>query len=335
MRSNDEAAFTIKMAGYEDLMKIRKMAVDNAVTRLSSARSITENEIREVRKQDLEGLEKLLKRENARIYKACDTHGKMAGFIIVLLAFEHTVTGEFQADINEIYVLPEKRRQGIGSLLLAKAEKFIHSKGLNYSSLELLSDNKAAISFFQKHGYVEEIKILVMKPFIPREPENIPFNVRPATTFDFPKIRELAVESAIYSKPSQRDIDDEMLKELFHLRMFDPIEARQKRDSFFLIAEADSGEFAGFILAERERDHFCNTPQLKVVNIAVHEAYWGKKAAQALYNSFLRIAVDEQVPYITGVIASENRRSWLFFSRIWKAVEERKIIARKFSAVQR
>jgi ribosomal protein S18 acetylase RimI-like enzyme len=324
-----ELNLSVKMAGYEDLAKIKKLAIENAVTRLSSLRGMSPEQIREIRAKDLEGIEKLLKKENTRIYIALNESGHLIGFVIVMLAFEHILTGEFQAEINDLYVLPEYRRKKAATLLLAMAEKFVHFKGLKYVSAEILTENPGAMAFFRERGYIEEVKILMTTGYEPKDREYAEFPVRFAKVYDFSKIRQLAMDSSIYSKPPTRDIDEEMMRELYALRMVDPIEARQSRDAFYLVAENQNREFVGFLLAEKEKDFFCNAPQLKLLNIAVKNEYWGKKVAHALFNQFLKAAKEENTQFIIGVIATANRRSWLFFSRVWKAREERSILAKK------
>ncbi|MDQ7825480.1 MAG: GNAT family N-acetyltransferase [Candidatus Eremiobacteraeota bacterium] len=325
----EDLGFSVALAGYEDIGAIRRLAIDHAPLRRFSRRRLSDGEMKDIRARDLEGIEELLKKENARIYRAADRAGKLAGFIIVMLACEHQMTGEFQAEINDLFVIPEFRRQGVGALLLHKAEQFTRSKGLKYVSVEAISENIPAVSFFQKHGFVEEIKILMMDSVTPREGSFGDYSVRLAKTFDFPRIRDLALETVLFSIPPERDIDDEMIRELYMLRMVDNVQSRLSWNTFYLVAETPSGGFAGFILAEREDDFFCNVPQVKVMNIAVKEEYRGKKVAQALFNQLLIHVKEEQIPYMTGVIATANRRSWLFFERIWKALEERKVLAKK------
>lgn len=319
--------FPIATAGYQDLPTIRRMAEDAAAVRASRARGLDETTMRRIRADDLAGVEKLLRRENVRIYKAT-SDGAVVGFIIVMLAFEHWVTGEFQAEINDLYVAPAYRRRGIARALLAKAERFVHSKGLKYLAVEVFADNVPALTLLERCGFVEEIKVLVREP-APRASVYPDFAVRSATAADFPQIRALAADTIVHSKPSNREIDLDMLRELYAMRLYDPVEARAARDAFYLVAETPGREMAGFLLAEKERDFFCNALQLKVVDIAVRPHLWGTHAAHALFNRLLALAREEEIPFVTGVIAAENRRSWLFFRKMWSCVEERRLLVRR------
>jgi [ribosomal protein S18]-alanine N-acetyltransferase len=75
-----------------------------------------------------------------------ESGGNVAGFILAELAPDegHIIT----LDVLEIY-----RRQGIGSLLLAAAEKEAASRGGKRMVLETATSNKAAIALWREHSY--------------------------------------------------------------------------------------------------------------------------------------------------------------------------------------
>ena len=52
-----------------------------------------------------------------------------------------------------IYVEPELRRQGIGSMLLEEAEAICREKGYITMTLNVGAPNSAAVSFYDKHGF--------------------------------------------------------------------------------------------------------------------------------------------------------------------------------------
>jgi len=55
--------------------------------------------------------------------------------------------------IITIDVLPKARRFGVGSILLAAAEKQLRDSNCEHVILEAAVDNAAALSFYKKHGY--------------------------------------------------------------------------------------------------------------------------------------------------------------------------------------
>ena len=72
--------------------------------------------------------------------------GQVAGFILAELAPD-------EGHIITLDVLEKYRRQGIGSLLLAAAEKEAVSRGGTRMVLETATNNKAGIALWRKHGY--------------------------------------------------------------------------------------------------------------------------------------------------------------------------------------
>jgi len=62
------------------------------------------------------------------------------------------------AEVDEFFVLPEKRRSGAGSKLLLAAEREFSRRGCTNVSLQLSKDNKLAREFYSRHGYTERSK---------------------------------------------------------------------------------------------------------------------------------------------------------------------------------
>jgi ribosomal protein S18 acetylase RimI-like enzyme len=55
--------------------------------------------------------------------------------------------------VQNIYVVPERRGEGIGSELLSRAERRLHADGAEVISLETMADNERARAFYRRHGY--------------------------------------------------------------------------------------------------------------------------------------------------------------------------------------
>jgi ribosomal-protein-alanine N-acetyltransferase len=81
-----------------------------------------------------------------------EVSSKIAGFILTELAPD-------EGHIITLDVLEGYRRQGIGSLLLAAAEKEAASRGGKRMVLETATTNKAAIALWKKHGYRQLVTI--------------------------------------------------------------------------------------------------------------------------------------------------------------------------------
>lgn len=66
--------------------------------------------------------------------------------------------GEFEQDVTRgvvenLYVTPDSRREGIGSALLARAEATLTDRGADVISLGVMATNEAARRFYRSHGY--------------------------------------------------------------------------------------------------------------------------------------------------------------------------------------
>ncbi len=69
------------------------------------------------------------------------------------VGFVLTAHGKSWGYIVTIDVLAPHRRSGVGSLLLAEAERRLDTEGVREIGLETATDNTAAIAFWRKHGY--------------------------------------------------------------------------------------------------------------------------------------------------------------------------------------
>jgi ribosomal protein S18 acetylase RimI-like enzyme len=75
---------------------------------------------------------------------------KIVGFLVGHCV---RVKGEQIGHIITIDILAEARRSGLGTELMALAEKRLGESGCRRISLEVAVDNSGAIAFYQRHGY--------------------------------------------------------------------------------------------------------------------------------------------------------------------------------------
>lgn len=66
--------------------------------------------------------------------------------------------GDFEQDptrgiVENLYVLPDARGEGIGSSLLAAAERRLREHGADAVALNVMADNDDARRFYRDHGY--------------------------------------------------------------------------------------------------------------------------------------------------------------------------------------
>ena len=77
----------------------------------------------------------------------CD--GEVAGFAILTCSID-------TADIADVVVAPEYRRRGIADALIKELFSYGESKGISEYALEVRKSNEAAISLYEKNGFVTE-----------------------------------------------------------------------------------------------------------------------------------------------------------------------------------
>lgn len=80
--------------------------------------------------------------------------GQPAGYLIGVYVFSLEHAG-LTAEIDEFFVLPQHRAQGVGSALLTTAEAAFVAAGCTNVSLQLSHDNDSARMFYRRNGYRE------------------------------------------------------------------------------------------------------------------------------------------------------------------------------------
>jgi GNAT superfamily N-acetyltransferase len=101
-------------------------------------------------------IELLLQRLTAQqtlgeVWVAAD-ESALSGYLVVVyvLSLEHQ---GLMAEIDEFFVLPEARSQGLGSQLLRAAEARLKQRGCVRLQLQLAAKNAASRLFYERRGY--------------------------------------------------------------------------------------------------------------------------------------------------------------------------------------
>ena len=55
--------------------------------------------------------------------------------------------------VENIYVEPERRGEGVGSALLSTAESVLRADGADVITLDVMAENEAARRFYEEHGF--------------------------------------------------------------------------------------------------------------------------------------------------------------------------------------
>jgi ribosomal protein S18 acetylase RimI-like enzyme len=81
-----------------------------------------------------------------------DSDGQLCGYLLAVFMFslEH---GGLMAEIDELFVSHDMRSAGVGSRLVAQAERSLGERGLVRLQLQLGIDNERARQFYERHGF--------------------------------------------------------------------------------------------------------------------------------------------------------------------------------------
>lgn len=75
--------------------------------------------------------------------------GKLIGYLIMYFVLE-------EGEIARIAVIPEYRRQGVGTQMLVEVEVFCEDNDIRKVMLDVRESNKAAISFYRLCGFTQD-----------------------------------------------------------------------------------------------------------------------------------------------------------------------------------
>jgi GNAT superfamily N-acetyltransferase len=81
-----------------------------------------------------------------------ESDGQLCGYLLAVFMFslEH---GGLMAEIDELFVSHDTRSTGVGSRLVAQAERNLAERGLVRLQLQLGVDNHGARRFYERHGF--------------------------------------------------------------------------------------------------------------------------------------------------------------------------------------
>jgi GNAT superfamily N-acetyltransferase len=105
-----------------------------------------------------ERLRKSVKTGNIDVL-AARSEGRILG--VAVLAYRPNISaGALFASIEDLYVRPEARRQGVGTALLTAADERCAAHRISY--VEVQVEDEAAESFYKTLGYEQEVGVRVL-----------------------------------------------------------------------------------------------------------------------------------------------------------------------------
>lgn len=81
------------------------------------------------------------------------TNGDIHGFVMLTIERPGMDQDVTRGVVENVYVRPSRRNEGIGEALLAAAEERLRDRGAAVVALEVLADNEAARRLYERRGY--------------------------------------------------------------------------------------------------------------------------------------------------------------------------------------
>lgn len=77
----------------------------------------------------------------------------VVGFVTCSVETGGYAQDEQRGVIENLYVVPERRDEGVGTALLARAESTLRERGCTAVALDVMAANADARRFYERHGY--------------------------------------------------------------------------------------------------------------------------------------------------------------------------------------
>ena len=89
--------------------------------------------------------------------------GTVLGFVMFTTGTTVLETAVSRGSIENLYVVPDARNDGLGGALLDAAAAALAERGIDRVALEVMADNEAARRFYRRHGF-EPHRVTMERP---------------------------------------------------------------------------------------------------------------------------------------------------------------------------
>lgn len=149
--------FSIRPGKHSDVEAVRKLAVSVVLASRSSCRPLIQDSvILEARARNLGDLEVVFGLREGGLFVAVDDEDTVIGQVIVMANQLDTVTEVPQAWVYDVSVATSWWGHGVGRELMATAEAFAVSLGVEWIGLGVTASNERAVGFYRELGYEVE-----------------------------------------------------------------------------------------------------------------------------------------------------------------------------------
>jgi ribosomal protein S18 acetylase RimI-like enzyme len=145
----------VKVAKKEDFQRLEPVLIEVELHHVELEPEV----FKPISSYDHEHFNMLIENDSEVIFYA-EQDGEVAGVIIVVERERPSIPlyiGEIFAEVQELSVADQYRRQGVGTLLMEEAEAWAKSRGRKHMQLSVWAKNQGAVHFYEKSGYLPKI----------------------------------------------------------------------------------------------------------------------------------------------------------------------------------
>lgn len=153
----------IRNGSVRDWPFIQQLALEAITYSLSPLRGVDDDYAINYRKQTLAGFWAWLQRSQSRVFIAEEK--ERLGYLILNDRTNDELTGLPQAWVMDIAVIKSAWSQGVGKLLMERAEEYCREHEIKFIGLAVTSSNQRAVSLYESIGYTEERKLMLKQLF--------------------------------------------------------------------------------------------------------------------------------------------------------------------------
>ena len=146
---------SIRYAKAADIPAVIKLAEDSVQYSKSPFREVSDSEVRQYRRDDLEILNQIIEDPNFVILMVYDGQ-RFVAHALIQLNHKDSATGMLQAWIYDVSVVQDYWHRGVGRFLMQKAEELARQQKLGAVGLGVTLSNERAVNFYRRLGFIEE-----------------------------------------------------------------------------------------------------------------------------------------------------------------------------------
>jgi len=158
----------IRKANKKDFGKLLELIIQNTKYNIKldkmtlKPQKLNWESLEEIKKTESEELKKDFRNSKKKIFVAV-LEEKIIGFIKISFLGKNPYIKTKRGEIDELFVLEDYRKKGIGKALIKKGFFLFKSKEIKLISISVISNNIPTLKIYEKLGFKESVKRMNLK----------------------------------------------------------------------------------------------------------------------------------------------------------------------------